>query len=680
METAQEYSLPALMAASLQVAELDIYRQSREARENSRELNVQLVSLKGKILTCSYYSRQEAVKKQFAPGMFVKVISEDYDIETGNSKTSIVQGRVQSCTLQEGQPVIKIELLEKGEIYKKDMKLVPRVQMVALVKYSGLLLEAAGNRDKMTVPAKAFLEARFGEKPLDGEVPESRDDLDECQNEAFGRAMRFEKEPVLFIHGGPGSGKTRTLCSIVEGHVSQGRRVLVLSHSNRGAQVPALMLKKNHPHFNLYVAGSNPDVVDRKLHENRIKRGIKFPTEQLRGVHEEAAAEARDAQREAREHIPGYDLFNPRTEPRIDLQKIEERLRRGVLHVHAIEIAHAKQKLMKKLERGGAVFSTFGTLINDETLEGVDFDVVTVDEATRMRMPDLLLALARSGKQIILVGDPMQLGNIPLEPKERSKLGECLPVDIIGETRNKVLHAYEIGAFASAIKSTKDPEKDLPYVFLKNNRRSRRSIVEVLSGLIYGGKLVPARETAETDPKGVVEFIDTSVINAREKTTGTSKRNPKEADVVVKKVLDKILGKGVRPEEIAVIATYSEQAGLIRRKLSRFLFDRKDILECLLKNVDSVDAFQGSERRIVFVSLTRSNEQGAVGFLKEEERIGVAVGRAQDELYIVGDLSTLVEENSDAESREFFGDMKELVGRHGQVLKEPYKSPRKRRK
>ena len=51
--------------------------------------------------------------------------------------------------------------------------------------------------------------------------------------------------------------------------------------------------------------------------------------------------------------------------------------------------------------------------------------------------------------------------------------------------------------------------------------------------------------------------------------------------------------------------------------------------------------FQGREKEAVLVSLTRSNAEGAVGFLAEVRRMNVALTRARRHLFVVGDSATL---------------------------------------
>jgi superfamily I DNA and/or RNA helicase len=43
----------------------------------------------------------------------------------------------------------------------------------------------------------------------------------------------------------------------------------------------------------------------------------------------------------------------------------------------------------------------------------------------------------------------------------------------------------------------------------------------------------------------------------------------------------------------------------------------------------------------VIVSLVRSNENAEIGFLKDYRRMNVAITRAKEQLYVIGDSSTI---------------------------------------
>ena len=57
----------------------------------------------------------------------------------------------------------------------------------------------------------------------------------------------------------------------------------------------------------------------------------------------------------------------------------------------------------------------------------------------------------------------------------------------------------------------------------------------------------------------------------------------------------------------------------------------------LAVEVNTVDAFQGREADIAVYSVTRSNDQGVIGFLKDLRRLNVALSRGREYLIVVGD-------------------------------------------
>jgi len=57
--------------------------------------------------------------------------------------------------------------------------------------------------------------------------------------------------------------------------------------------------------------------------------------------------------------------------------------------------------------------------------------------------------------------------------------------------------------------------------------------------------------------------------------------------------------------------------------------------------VNTIDSFQGQERDIVYISMTRSNTENNIGFLSDIRRMNVAMTRARKKLVVIGDSATL---------------------------------------
>jgi len=55
----------------------------------------------------------------------------------------------------------------------------------------------------------------------------------------------------------------------------------------------------------------------------------------------------------------------------------------------------------------------------------------------------------------------------------------------------------------------------------------------------------------------------------------------------------------------------------------------------------TVDNFQGEENDIIILSCVRSNQNNSIGFLKESNRVNVALSRAKYGLYVFGNASMI---------------------------------------
>lgn len=710
-------------------AELDITMDAIRASE-AISIDVNSVVVDGEIVKCTIFDFQFGEEiTEFKPGTLISIKAQEHKFyfrKGVQNRPRFVRGSVNSITEANGGFIVEMklqdpmpeEVLEYIADPSKRISIHPRVHKKRnrAEKHKENLAEL--NSDDLPLPAQRFLTGSF-ESAESNEPRAESDYLSGAQNEAFGKAMDIDNYPVLFIDGGPGTGKTSVIREIVDAHIQAGRSVLVLSHSNRGKDVPALkLLEKWESEANtvkearikakqkIHIAGNDPTVIDDRLHKMRIRRNMQFPVREFLKI----------AQWSDEKIIEKYQMWTLDAEAnaatslivKIDIAKrnldtsvikqYREMAMQDIIDRYDAKKSKAQGRLEDEMSKGAVAFSTFGTLLTDEIVKNVPIDVVIVDEATRMRTPELVQALHNAGKQLIFVGDPRQLGNIPLDPAMHSAMEKVIGYYSIYQLQSQyrrrlsderysdtsgVIERYEDGPYTAGFGLSDQPEVDLPYVFLDTNRRSLPNIVKVLSGLMYDNKLKPGREASETLGDGIVQWIDTQNLESHEATSGTSKKNPQEATIIVNTILHR-LKNGTPPEEIGVIATYREQAELIKKKLRRKLRGSEsgnDLCDQMVQHIDSVDSFQGDERKIIYVSLTRSNQEGHIGFLEEQRRIGVAIGRAQEELYIVGDASTVIENNDDQESQEFFGKLHDLIGEHGKhkVLKKQRQRRKRRR-
>ena len=94
---------------------------------------------------------------------------------------------------------------------------------------------------------------------------------------------------------------------------------------------------------------------------------------------------------------------------------------------------------------------------------------------------------------------------------------------------------------------------------------------------------------------------------------------------------------------IGIICMYGAQKRLLRRKFNELAWNPE--FRSLIK-IDTVDSYQGKENRIIIVSITRNGKDRKPKFLKEPNRINVAMSRAMDRLLIVGSMQMWSHENA----------------------------------
>ena len=161
-----------------------------------------------------------------------------------------------------------------------------------------------------------------------------------------------------------------------------------------------------------------------------------------------------------------------------------------------------------------------------------------------------------------------------------------------------------------------------------------------------------------------VEFLDTAGLGFLEITISESRStaNPEEADLLLERLAQLLKPYDQAEHEqdlltIGVIAPYRAQINYLKDAIEENA-DLNGLLQQRMLSVGTVDSFQGQERDIIAISLTRSNNRGEIGFLSDIRRMNVGMTRARRKLLLVGDSSTL-------SSNLFFMDLLAYVKRIG---------------
>ncbi|KAL7286568.1 hypothetical protein TKK_0019195 [Trichogramma kaykai] len=112
--------------------------------------------------------------------------------------------------------------------------------------------------------------------------------------------------------------------------------------------------------------------------------------------------------------------------------------------------------------------------------------------------------------------------------------------------------------------------------------------------------------------------------------------------------------------DITVLCTYTGQMFALRKETQEYS-NLKDLY------ITTVDNFQGEENKIILLSLVRNNGMGNIGFLREKNRVCVALSRARDGLYIMGNMNDLLVKNHIWPTIKLVLDKQKAFGEHLEV-------------
>ncbi|XP_007952952.1 RNA helicase Mov10l1 [Orycteropus afer afer] len=274
------------------------------------------------------------------------------------------------------------------------------------------------------------------------------------------------------------------------------------------------------------------------------------------------------------------------------------------------------------------------------------FTHVFVDEAGQASEPECLIPLGLISEvsgQIVLAGDPMQLGPVI---KSRLAMAYGLNVSMLERLMSRPAYLRDEDAFGAC-----GAYNPLLVTKLVKNYRSHSALLALPSRLFYHKELEvcadPAVATAllgwEKLPKKDFPLIFHG-IRGNEAREGRSPSwfNPAEAVQVMRYccLLARSVSSQVSASDIGVITPYRKQVEKIR-----ILLRTVDLMDI---KVGSVEEFQGQEYLAIIISTVRSNEDRFeddrffLGFLSNSKRFNVAITRPKALLIVLGNPHVLV--------------------------------------
>ncbi len=270
------------------------------------------------------------------------------------------------------------------------------------------------------------------------------------------------------------------------------------------------------------------------------------------------------------------------------------------------------------LEPYNLVAGTCNRLTIDSRLRFKVFDWLILDEANKVRANEAL-ALMPLAKRWVMIGDLNQLPPVMEEAASTFKIATELDEVV----RDDSFYGWVWDKVPAGSK-----------IMLPRQYRMREPIGRVVSDLFYGGKLIheaphPRMPLPWPFDRELV-WVDTG---AQDEYRDAQRSVANEFEVALCKDITSIIRRRVRKAKLAVIAMYNSQVNRLQGAL-------KGVVPP--DDIESVDAFEGRESDGVILSLVRSNERAAIGFLNDPNRVNVAISRAKKLLVIVGDSKTVI--------------------------------------
>ena len=414
-------------------------------------------------------------------------------------------------------------------------------------------------------------------------------------------------QDLAVVHGPPGTGKTTTLVQAIKALIAQNHeQILVVAPSNTAVD---LLSEK------LFAEGLN---VLRIGNPARVSERLMALTLDSKMTEHPRMKEVKKLKKQAGEYK------NMAHKYKRNFGKAERDQRKALFdEAHKImkEVGKTEQYIIDDLVNKAQVITATLVGANHYTVRNVKFTTVVIDEAGQALEPACWIPILKAQK-VILAGDHFQLSPT-IKSTEAAKGG--LSTTLLEKC--VTLHPEAVTLLEEQYRMNKAIMGYSSAVFYEDRLRAHESVAQ---RLLFDGDMP-------------LNFVDTAGCGFDEKLEGTSSTNPEEAAFLFKhlcQLVEQLKARYANADfpSIAVISPYKEQIRILKEQLinNPELSVYGDRI-----SVNTIDSFQGQERDVVYISMTRSNNEGDIGFLSDTRRMNVAMTRARKKLVVIGDSSTL---------------------------------------
>lgn len=468
---------------------------------------------------------------------------------------------------------------------------------------------------------------------------------DELRNEAQKDAIdKAVSNNISYIWGPPGTGKTATLGFVIANLLTQGKRVLFVSNTNRAVDVGLISvmdaLYEINPEWPLQEgtrfgeAWLDDERLEDILFENQVtsklarrkEDAVEFSSllDQFKSLQNQV-----DDLMSSDEEVPqALDLQCQLAGEKIDrlggVEEVEDKIER-------LLAVNERYELKKKQ----LVATTMAKVCTSELFYNISYDAVVVDESSMAGLPYLLLMAAKSKEHLVVAGDPMQLP----------------PISITSDKEASLFLEQDIFTFVSGAETTEElfswhdnhPEFTS---FFDTQYRLQSDLAGVISSVFYEGRLKSGKESKGRKKKSVA-LIDSSKygpsIEQEKSERGFKPKNEVHLRLIQESL--KKLTQNYPSDHIGVIVPFRSTVYQVRNHLREHGFRNVE--------VGTIHTFQGREKSVIIFDTVMSGE-AQYGQLRhysvrpfDETKNGlsvprllnVAFSRSKDLLVVLADMN-----------------------------------------
>ncbi len=472
--------------------------------------------------------------------------------------------------------------------------------------------------------------------------------VDELRNEAQKDAIEKSlTNNILYVWGPPGTGKTATLGYVVANLLSQNKRVLFVSNTNRAVDVGLLSvmdaLYEINPEFNLqqttrYGEAALDDArLDDVLFEHQVKSkldGRKADAVSLSNLlsnYEKLQNAVDELMRNGEEVPKKLDM-----ECQLAGNKVDEHGGPDSLEIEIDRLMNLNERY--ELKKKQLVATTMAKVCTSDLFYKLSYDAVVVDEGSMAGIPFMLLMAAKSKEHLIVAGDPMQLP----------------PIAITNHRESRDFLEQDIFTFVSKSESTEDlfnwHDANPTFTsFFDVQYRMNDDLAGVISSVFYEGRLKtgkPKKTNITEEQTASVALIDTAKYQPMLEQE-TAERGFKPINEVHHRLIEesvKRLTKNHSAENIGIIVPFRNSVYKVRG----YLWEKgyRDV------EVGTIHTFQGREKPVIIFDTVMSGEwqngskrhysvrpfDEAKNGLSVPRLLNVAFSRSKELLVIIADM------------------------------------------